>query len=101
MNAYEHTEIIGVDSDQSDVQVSFKCKELGSREYHVTVYGTVYMNTIIEEGDHLHPTFTDSEVKDIDVTLYTITDVEGDPVHITLTPFDEDFLKDQIIEHCI
>ena len=103
MNAYDHDEIISIDDNISDVQVSFKCKEIGGREYHVTAYATVYMETLEEEGDHLHPTFVDSEVRDITITDHIITDIEGYPIHKPYfnTPITEDFLKDQVLAKCV
>lgn len=101
MNAYDHEDITTIEGDKSDVEVSFTCKQLGGREYHVKVYATVWMNTMIEDGDNLHPTFVDSEVEEIEINSEIITTVEGDAIQMFNTPITEDFLKDQVKDHCI
>ena len=101
MNAYDHTDIVTVDSEESKVEVNFKCKELGGKEYCVSLDATVYFNVLQEEGDHLHPSFNDAELQDITIDNVIISDIEGYAINQFNTPITEDFLKDQIIEHCI
>ena len=103
MNAYEHYDIIEAEGDleKSKVEVSFKCKEIGGKEYIVNLDATVYLEFEADGGDRWTRPTAETYLKDITIDHYIISDIEDRALHINMTDITEEFMIEQVKTYCV
>ena len=101
MKAYDHEDIISTDGEESKVELHFKCKEIGGKEYIVHVWATVYLEYEGDGGDRWTAPICVTYVKEVEITSVTISDIEDRSIAQFNTTITDEFLIDQIESHCI
>ena len=92
MKAQAPTEIQMIDGERSEVKLTFEVKDDRKEPYEVDVTATVIMG---------HDAGGNDSVDDVIDIVCDVWDGSGGIIHQSVTSITDEFLVDQIEQHCI